>query len=265
MRSLLKNKKTLFNANSRRYLRPLACNPRELALENKLDSFLKQVLLEDACCRDITTRSLNYGNLKVKAVLKAKEAGTCAGMNILKPLFKLVDKNIKFKVLVKDGQDFSRGKVLARVEGKASSILTCERAALNFISRLSGIATLTRQFVKKVRPYKVRIMDTRKTTPGLRLLEKYAVRMAGGYNHRYDLAEAILIKDNHIAALKKKYGALNLCVVLKKLKKRSRVKEIEIEVNSVAEFKQTLSCPPDIIMLDNMSLPQMRECDKLRN
>ncbi|MDD5618692.1 MAG: carboxylating nicotinate-nucleotide diphosphorylase, partial [Candidatus Omnitrophica bacterium] len=163
----------------------------------KLDNFINEVLTEDSCLEDITTKALGLGNLKVNAEIVAKENGVLAGINIAKQAFVLVDKNIKFIPLKKDGDKFKKGEVLAKIKGSVSSILSCERTVLNFLSQLSGVATQTREFVDKVKPYKARIMDTRKTTPGLRLLEKYAVRVGGGYNHRYDLAEAILIKDNH--------------------------------------------------------------------
>ncbi len=233
--------------------------------KDMLEMKLKHSLEEDGCFQDITTKSLHFGNLKVEAVIKAKEDGVLAGINFAKEIFKYVDKNIIFKAIKRDGQKFKKGNVLARASGQAKSILSAERTALNFIMRLSGIATLTRKFVDKIKPYKARIMDTRKTTPCLRLLEKYAVRMGGGYNHRIDLSEAILIKDNHIAALKKKFKGITLATIIAKIKKHGRRKEVEIEVNSVKEFQDAFKYPPDIIMLDNMNTRQIKKCVKIRN
>ncbi|MBL7131746.1 MAG: carboxylating nicotinate-nucleotide diphosphorylase [Candidatus Omnitrophica bacterium] len=231
----------------------------------KLGDFIKQALAEDRCLEDITTQSLNYGNLKTKAVIKAKEGAVCAGMNVAKEVFKLIDKKLKFKQAIRDGDSFNAGDILAKISGSVSSILSAERTVLNFLSKLSGVATLTKSFVAKVKPYRTRIMDTRKTTPGFRLLEKYAVRMGGGYNHRYDLSEAVLIKDNHIAALRKKKKGFNLGEMITQIRKKSKDKEIEIEVDSVADFKQVVGHSPDIIMLDNMNISQIRKCVKLRN
>ena len=226
---------------------------------------LKHALEEDGCFDDITTKSLSLGNLKVDAVIRAKDDGILAGVNFAKEVFKYVDKNITFKAVKKDGQRIRKGNLLIKVSGQAKSILAAERTVLNFISRLSGIATLTRRFVEKVKPYKTKILDTRKTTPCLRLMEKYAVRMGGGYNHRFDLSEAILIKDNHIAAIKKRFKGFSLALIVANIKKYGRRKEVEIEVNSVKEFQDVLRFPPDIIMLDNMSIGQIRKCVHIRN
>lgn len=238
-----------------------------LVSSDKLDNFIKQALREDRCLDDITTQSLNYGNLKTIAVFKAKESGVLAGINITKQVFSLVDKKLKFKVVKNDGETFQAGDILGKVSGSVSSILSSERTVLNFLTRLSGIATLTREFVERVKPHRAKIMDTRKTTPGLRILEKYAVRIGGGYNHRYDLAEAILIKDNHIAALRRRHKNLDLGELVKIARKKSKNKniEVEIEVTNKNEFRQAIESTPDIIMLDNMKPKQIRECVKLLN
>lgn len=231
----------------------------------KLGNFIKQALAEDRCLEDITTQSLNYGNLKTKAVIKAKESGVLAGMNVAKEVFKAVSKKIIFKQIVRDGESFNAGDILAKISGSVSSILSAERTVLNFLSKLSGVATLTKSFVAKIKPYRARIMDTRKTTPGFRLLEKYAVRMGGGHNHRYDLSEAVLIKDNHIAALRKNKKNFNLGEMVTQIRKKSKDKDIEIEVDTVGDFKQVIEHSPNIIMLDNMNISQIRECVRLRN
>lgn len=238
-----------------------------LVSSDRLDSLIREALKEDSTLDDITTKSLNYGNLATAAVFKAKEKGVLAGINVVKQVFKLVDKKLKLKILKKDGENFQPGDILAKVSGSVSSILSSERTVLNFLTRLSGIATITREFVNKVKPYRAKIMDTRKTTPGLRILEKYAVRMGGGYNHRYDLAEAILIKDNHIAALKRRHKNLDLGELIKIARKKSKNKniEVEIEVTNKIEFRQAIESTPDIIMFDNMKPKQIRDCVKLRN
>ena len=172
--------------------------------------------------------------------------------------FKLLDPKIKFMPLVSDGKSFKTNAVIARVEGNVQSILSAERAALNFLSRLSGIATLTSKFVNKIKPYKVKIMDTRKTTPGLRLLEKYAVAAGGGCNHRLGLHDQILIKDNHLKAIDYDWAAL--CHTIRKYKKR-RV-NTEIEVSDLKELNEALKLTPDIIMLDNMGIKEMKAAVK---
>ncbi len=233
--------------------------------KDMLEMKLKHSLDEDGCFDDITTNSLHLGNLKVEAVIRAKQDGILAGINLAKEVFKHADRDLTFKAVKKDGQKFKKGNVLAKVSGQAKSILSAERTVLNFVSRLSGIASLTRKFVDRTKPCKTKILDTRKTTPCMRLLEKYAVRMGGGYNHRFDLSESVLIKDNHIAALKKKFKGISLATIIAKIKKAGRRKDVEIEVNSLKEFQDACRYPPDIIMLDNMSPRQIKKCVRLRN
>jgi nicotinate-nucleotide pyrophosphorylase (carboxylating) len=168
------------------------------------------------------------------------------------------DKNIKFKPMVEEGAFVKKGKIIAHIYGKTRSILTAERVALNFLSFLSGISTETRKFVDAVRPYKVKIMDTRKTIPGLRLLEKYAVRMGGAFNHRMRLDEMLLIKDNHLKVIKN-YKAL------KGLLRKAKKYKVELEVKNLKEFKEALKLQPDIIMLDNMSIKNIRKAVQIRN
>ena len=228
------------------------------ANELQLKNIVKQALREDIGRGDITTESVIPKNKFVKAVLITREDGVVCGLNIAAFVFKLKDRNIRFKPQVKDGQRVKRGKVLAQVQGKAQSILTAERVALNFLSLLSGIATNTRAYVDKVKPYKAKIMDTRKTIPGLRLLEKYAVRIGGGFNHRLRLDEMVLIKDNHLKVIRgyKRLGSLE---------KVRRNYQVELEVKNLREFKQALKLKPDIIMLDNMSIKDMKKAIQIRN
>lgn len=171
------------------------------------------------------------------------------------------DSKIKFMPLVADGEWVEPEKQIAYIEGGPNTILTTERTALNFLSRLSGISTLTAQFVEAVKPHNVKIMDTRKTTPGLRTLEKYAVEVGGGANHRLGLHDQILIKDNHLAALGYDWEAVGRTI------ETSRGKKIkaEVEVQDIDQFKHVIGFNPDIIMLDNMNLKEIKAAVALRN
>jgi len=214
-----------------------------------------QALREDVGSGDITTEALIPQEKCVKALLLAKEPCVICGLSTTALVFKLQDKNIQFKPLFKDGNAVAKGRVIACVQGRARGILTAERVALNLLSHLSGISTQTRRFVQAVKPFKARITDTRKTTPGLRILEKYAVRIGGGYNHRMSLDEMVLVKDNHLKAI----GGIA------RLKKFQLKYKTEIEVKSLREFKQALQLTPDIIMLDNMSAKEMQKAVRIRN
>jgi len=223
--------------------------------EPYLAGLLRTALKEDIGKSDVTTESLIPKKMRVKAVLRAKQDCIICGVAIAGLVFKAVDKNIKFNPRVNDGQKIKRNKIIATLYGNARGILSAERVALNFLSLLCGIATETRQYVDKVRPYKVKIVDTRKTIPGLRILEKYAVRIGGGFNHRFSLDEMIIIKDNH---LKITGGYAKLTKIKHRLL-------IEAEVNNLKEFKQALKIKPDIIMLDNMDSADIKKAVGMRN
>jgi len=222
---------------------------------SKIDTIIRHALIEDIGKGDITTALTIPKDKEINAVLLAKEDCVVCGLQIAKRVFELIDSSVKFEGLVKDGQKIKSGKNLAKLAGKASSILTAERVALNLLAMLSGIATKTREFVKHIEPYKVKITDTRKTFPGLREFQKYAVRIGGGYNHRMGLDEMILIKDNH---LKVTDGYTKLPSVPKGFK-------IEVEVQNLDEFKHALRFKPDVIMLDNMSLADIKKAVKIMN
>lgn len=232
-------------------------NPNKINVfwRSHLQQVVRAALGEDIGERDITTEAIIPKHKLVKAILVAKEKGVVCGINIAGLVFKLRDKSVKFRPLVKDGEKIRKGKVLAEVLGGAQSILSAERVALNFLSLLSGVATKTRMFVHKVKPHKVKIMDTRKTLPGLRELEKYAVRIGGAYNHRMRLDEMLLIKDNHLKVAK---GCQRLPEV-------ARGYKIEIEVKNLKEFREALKLKPDVIMLDNMNIDAMKKAVKIRN
>ncbi len=220
----------------------------------EVKEIIKKALKEDIGKRDITTTTIIPENKYAKAILLAKENCVICGLNIAAEVFRIQDKKIKFMSNVLDGEKIKEGKIIAHISGRAQSILTAERVALNFLSLLSGIATKTRAYADKVKPYKVKILDTRKTIPGLRELEKYAVRIGGGSNHRMRLDEMVLIKDNHIRVTES----------YRELPRVTGSYKVEIEVKNLKEFKEVLKLKPDIIMLDNMKVEDIRKAVLLR-
>jgi nicotinate-nucleotide pyrophosphorylase (carboxylating) len=217
--------------------------------QNTVDQIIRHALIEDIGKGDITTQLTVPENKKVNAQIFAKEDFVVCGIEVAERVFHLVDKNIEFTSHVRDGQKIKKGKVLADIHGDARNILHGERVALNFLSMLSGVATKTRAYVDLVEPSKVKITDTRKTIPGLRDLQKYAVRVGDGYNHRISLDEMILIKDTHI-----KIGE-----GIKKLPAVPKGFKIEVEVENLEQFQHALNFKPDVIMLDNMSVEDMKK------
>ena len=221
---------------------------------------VKRALAEDIGKGDITTRILFPGAKKVKAIILAKEKGVIAGLPIAKLVFKSIDKKIAFIPLLKEGEETKRNQIVAKITGNCKTILAGERTALNFLAHLSGIATLTARFVEQTKSYNVKIMDTRKTTPGLRLLEKYAVKVGGGKNHRFGLYAAILIKDNHLkvqsSQLKPQSKIKAIKEVLRLAKRKAKKMKVEVEVENYQEARAAITSGADIIMLDNIS-PKM--------
>lgn len=236
--------------------------------KSNLNALIKNSLGEDKAFSDITSRILIPLDLKINARIIAKQDCVICGLDVAKLVFKAVDKSLKFKSLVPEARFVKKGAVLAEISGRARSILSAERVALNFLSNLSGVATFTRKFVDSVSGTKVKILDTRKTTPLLRELEKYAVRCGGGSNHRFDLASFVLIKDNHKQALAARFKgkplSLRALVYQAKAKAPSGIK-IEIEVENLREFKDAIAAKPDIIMLDNIPAKVMKDCALLRD
>lgn len=226
--------------------------PSNDTLKNLIDLAIE----EDLGCGDITTNTVVPAKLKAEAVIIAKEPCVVAGIYVAKQVFKSLDKSIDFKILAEDGESIKKGKIVARIKGRARPILNAERVSLNFLSHLSGIATSTNYCVKRIKASKTKILDSRKTLPGLRLLEKYAVRMGGGYNHRSCLDEQILIKDNHLKFVKAK------CACRLALRKNRLV---EIEVNNLKEFRSVICGPAHVIMLDNMKISDIRKAVALRD
>jgi nicotinate-nucleotide pyrophosphorylase (carboxylating) len=236
-----------------------------------LSNLISTVLYEDIKTGDITTNILFPRLINIKAEIIAKEDGVICGLQVVEKIFKTLNEKIRVIKGVKEGSNFKKGQTICIILGDARAILSGERTALNFLGRLSGIAALTRKYVNAVKPYKVKIMDTRKTTPGLRELEKYAVECGGGVNHRMGLYDQVLIKDNHIAVFRGQ-GSGNrksLKDIIEEVKKGiKRDKEgikIEIEVENLREFQEALDSAPDIIMLDNMSISNIKKAVKIRN
>ncbi|MBS4537622.1 carboxylating nicotinate-nucleotide diphosphorylase [Clostridium sp. D2Q-11] len=223
-------------------------------LSYKIKEIIKEALLEDMNNGDITTDNLVDENSRTKAEIKVKEDGVIAGVDIAKEVFKYLDKNISFEKKRADGDKVTKDTVIATLEGSTRAILSAERTALNILQRLSGIATKTSIFVEKVNGYNCRVVDTRKTTPGLRMLEKYAVRVGGGHNHRFNLSDSVMIKDNHIKAA----GGIEEAVNIIKAKIPHTIK-VEVEVEDLNQLNEALKSGADIIMLDNMECEDMKK------
>lgn len=217
---------------------------------------LKEALNEDSFSNDITTLACVTTAQTGKAEVIAKQDLTLAGLPVFAAVMKLADRNIRVTPHCKDGQTVKKGSVVITIRGKSAAILRAERVALNYLQRLCGIATLTASFAREIRGTKAVILDTRKTTPGLRLLEKYAVRCGGGQNHRMDLAHMPLIKENHIRAAG---GIANAVARVKRLGKRPVI----LEVTNRAEVLQGLRAGADILLLDNMTPARVRAMVKL--
>ena len=222
-----------------------------------LDALIDRAIAEDYGTGDITTLCTVPEDKEISGRFIAKEPGVVCGLFVVERVFNKLDAAISLRAYVKDGDAVAVGAVLAEVYGNARAVLVGERTALNFLQRLSGIATRTAEAVKAVEGTKARITDTRKTTPGLRVLEKYAVRTGGGSNHRFNLSDGILIKDNHITAA----GGITPAVQSARRNAPHTLK-IEVEVESLEMLAEALAAGADIIMLDNMDLPQMAEAVK---
>ncbi len=212
----------------------------------KLRLLVEQFFIEDIGEQDVTTSSIFEADTKGEMVFLAKEAGVFCGEDIVSCGFQLLDPDIEVQLLVKDGDAISKGQQLAKISGKVAALLTGERVVLNLIQRMSGIATLTKRAVEKLNNPHTRICDTRKTTPGLRMLEKYAVHCGGGYNHRYGLYDGVMIKDNHIAFA----GSITKAVVNVREKVGHMVK-IEVETETKAQVIEAVEAGADVIMFDN--------------
>lgn len=230
--------------------------------EKQIDRVIEAALAEDISRGDITSEILIPPDLQGKASIMVKASGVVAGTEIAARAFVKVDPSLAIEVLIKDGAGVKPGDIIMNVSGSVRSILKTERTALNFLQRLSGIASLTAQFVAKAQGTRAVICETRKTTPGLRALEKYAVRMGGGHNHRLDLADAILVKDNHVAALKA-LGMSYKDIVAKASQGAPQGTKVEAEARTAQEALDAAEAGADMVMLDNMSIDDMRHAVSL--
>ena len=225
---------------------------------NEINRIIKTALKEDIGAGDITTKAIVSPKKMGQAQAIAKDDFVVAGINIFKKVFLFVDERIKFKIFITEGNITRKGELLAQVSGALASILQAERVALNILQRMCGIATQTRRYVDAVRGTKAKILDTRKTIPGLRVLDKMAVKIGGGFNHRLGLYDGVLIKDNHIAAA----GSIKSAVAAQKKKMTKKIK-IELETKNLTEVQEALSSGVDIIMLDNMPIDEMKKAVEL--
>ena len=231
---------------------------------DRVIKIIRSAVAEDVGRDDITTSSVIDRRTSASAIIISKEGCVVCGVDIARWTISQLDDSIRFKPNCKDGDSIAAGKEIAFLEGRAAGVLKAERTTLNFLSFLSGIATMTKRFVDEAGPYGVRITDTRKTLPNLRYLEKYAVSVGGGYNHRMGLYDQVLIKDNHISVRRK--GGSEGIGELVELARRKNIKGavIEIEVSNLEEFNAAIAAHPDIIMLDNMRIADIKACVEIK-
>ena len=232
-------------------------------MDYEIERIIKNALEEDIGRADITTSAIVHDSVTGEGVFLVKQSGMLAGFEIVENILQVVDRNLKFKKFFKDGDKVKKGDIAAKVSGKASSILTSERTALNFFQRMSGIATAANTYQEKIRHTKAQIIDTRKTVPGLRLIDKLAFKLSGCANHRMGLYDMFLIKDNHIIAAGSIKNAIEKC---KNYRKEYNLdSKIEVETSNIEQVKEALSCEVDMIMLDNFNLDEMKKAVEIIN
>jgi nicotinate-nucleotide pyrophosphorylase (carboxylating) len=228
---------------------------------HQVRAIIQRALDEDIAWGDVTTDNAVPADQRSRAVLLAKQEGVLCGGRVFAETLAMVDGAVAVDLLINDGAAIKHGDVVARIEGPTRALLSGERTALNFIQRLSGIATATSAFATRLRGLPTKLVDTRKTTPGLRVLEKYAVRVGGGHNHRFNLADAVLLKDNHLVALRSR--GLDLAAAIRTVRQRvPHTMRVEVEVTSLEEIDAALAGGADIILLDNMTTEAMRDAVK---
>ncbi|MCC9293469.1 carboxylating nicotinate-nucleotide diphosphorylase [Clostridium sp. WLY-B-L2] len=225
-----------------------------------VDKLIEEALLEDIDYGDVTTDNLIPEDQISQGRFISKESGVAAGIAVAERVFEILDDSIVFAAKIKDGDRFEKGSVIAEIRGSSRSILKGERVALNIMQRMSGIATKTRRMVELVKDYDVKIVDTRKTLPGFRMLDKYSVKVGGGYNHRLNLSDYVMIKDNHIKAV----GSIKKAVEKIKNSLPFTVK-VEVEVENLQQLKEAADTEADVIMLDNMDVDEMKKAVKFIN
>jgi nicotinate-nucleotide pyrophosphorylase (carboxylating) len=222
----------------------------------QIDNIIELALAEDIIHNDVTSEALIPSDLHGKAFIQIKAEGVLAGIEVARRVFDIVDHSLKVQILINDGARVKNGDISATISGRVTSILKAERTALNFLQRLSGIATLTAKYIAATHGAAVCITDTRKTTPGLRMLEKYAVRQGGGKNHRFHLGDGVLIKDNHLTALRA-LGMSLKDIIARAKQNTTRGSKIEVEVKTAQEALAAVDAEADIIMLDNMNTDEI--------
>ncbi len=229
-----------------------------ITMELQADELIRLALREDISSEDVTTNSVMKEAVKGKVELICKQDGVIAGLDVFKRVFELLDENVEVELYCKDGDEVKNKQLMGKVTGDIRVLLSGERVALNYLQRMSGIATYTRSVASLLEDTKTKLLDTRKTTPNMRIFEKYAVRVGGGYNHRYNLSDGVLLKDNHIGAA----GSVTKAVQMAK-EYAPFVRKIEIEVENLEMVKEAVEAGADIIMLDNMSPEEMKQAVEL--
>ena len=232
----------------------------DIVITPQIEQLIKIALEEDIGAGDITTLSTVSPEAKGKGLFRAKRDGVVAGLILIPKIFSFLDEEVVVRCFCRDGDQVGRGTVVAEAEGPLRVLLMGERTALNFLQRLSGTATLTRRYVDAVKDFPCKVIDTRKTTPGFRNLEKYAVRMGGGINHRLGLYDAALVKDNHIVA------ARSIAHAVEQVRRQAPfMAKVEVECSDLGQIREALAATADVIMLDNMSTQEMAEAVRLIN
>ena len=229
-----------------------------ITMELQADELIKLALREDISSEDVTTNSVMKEAVKGEVELICKQDGVIAGLDVFKRVFELLDDTVEVEFYCKDGDEVKNKQLMGKVTGDIRVLLSGERVALNYLQRMSGIATYTRSVAALLEGTKTKLLDTRKTTPNMRIFEKYAVRVGGGFNHRYNLSDGVLLKDNHIGAA----GSVTKAVQMAK-EYAPFVRKIEIEVENLEMVKEAVEAGADIIMLDNMSPEEMRQAVEL--
>lgn len=230
----------------------------KITMDLQVDHLIEEALREDISSEDVTTNSVMKEAVQGEVELLCKQDGIVAGLDVFERVFYLLDANTNVEFFCKDGEEVKNGQLMAKVTGDIRVLLSGERVALNYLQRMSGIATYTKSVAKLLEGTKTKLLDTRKTTPNMRIFEKYAVRVGGGYNHRYNLSDGVLLKDNHIGAA----GSVTKAVQMAK-EYAPFVRKIEVEVENLEMVKEAVEAGADIIMLDNMSPEDMKRAIEL--
>ena len=230
----------------------------KITMTLNVDHLIKEALQEDISSEDVTTNAVMKEAVTGEVQLICKQDGVVAGLDVFRRVFEILDENVKIDFYCKDGDEVKKGELMGVVTGDIRALLSGERVALNYLQRMSGIATYTHSVAKLLEGTKTKLLDTRKTTPNMRIFEKYAVRVGGGYNHRYNLSDGVLLKDNHIGAA----GSVTKAVQMAK-EYAPFVRKIEIEVENLDMVKEAVEAGADIIMLDNMTPEDMKEAIRI--